>query len=83
MVRIAKVKYVDAGAIKENENATPHARALHRLFNEHMLPILQRDHILPEWQPFREKELWTEPVNNLLETNLSSLRYLYRLILDC
>ena len=53
LVRIAHQKYVESGAIPPQQVA----RALHRLINEHILPVL-RTQKLPAWQPFREKHIW-------------------------
>ena len=36
MVRVAKLKFISRGKLDETQNA----KALHRLFNEHLLPIL-------------------------------------------
>ena len=44
LVRIARAKYVDNGILADDESY----RALHRLVNEHILPILQNKK-LPEW----------------------------------
>ena len=57
------------------------ARALHRLVNEHFLPILVEKK-LPESTPFRDKELWTNEVNDVLESNLGRLREIYKQILE-
>ena len=64
LVRIAKCKYIDTGMISDDNNA----RALHRLVNTHLLPVLQENK-LPEWQPFRNVHLWTNDVNDLLVAN--------------
>ena len=69
LVRIARIMYIDThsnkeGALKDNESY----RALHRLVNEHILPILLLKS-LPEWQPFRDKTLWTFKVNAIFDAN--------------
>ena len=76
-VRIAYMKYVEKGKVGDKSNA----RAVHRLFNEHVVPLLQQK-ILPQWQPFRDQVLWTNSVNDLLQVNLQSIKILYKNILD-
>ena len=59
---------------------TQHARALHRLFNEHMLPLLSMKK-LPQWQPFRDQQLWTIEVNDMIKVNMDSVEIVFNHIL--
>ena len=77
LVRIAYQKYVESGAIPPHQVA----RAFHRLINEHILPVL-RTQKLPEWQPFRDRLLWCNSVNDVLDINLGNLRNLFLSLLD-
>ena len=77
LVRIAYQKYVESGAIPPQQVA----RAFHRLINEHILPVL-RTQKLPEWQPFRDRLLWCNSVNDVLDINLGNLRNLFLSLLD-
>ena len=76
LVRIARFKYISTGQLDE----TQHARALHRLFNEHLLPILSMKK-LPQWQPFRDKHLWNTEVNDLIKVNEESVEIVLNHIL--
>ena len=53
LVRIAGEKFVKHGNLSQ-EN---YARALHKLVNEHILPVVNQQR-LPSWAPFRTKYLW-------------------------
>lgn len=77
LVRIAKFKYLDSGELDESQIA----RALHRLFNEYLLPVLNLKK-LPEWQPFRKYYLWNNAVSDLLKANMQHIRLVYAHILE-
>ena len=65
LVRIAKLKYTTK---KNSTEEISNARALHRLFNEHFLPILIQKK-LAQWHPFRVKKLWNNEVSDLFKAN--------------
>jgi len=67
IVRLAKAKYIDTG------NTKSYSEALKKLIQNH---ILKHDSSDP-WQMFREKKLWTVPVNDLMEPNVPALKKLY------
>lgn len=64
LVRIANLKYRESGVV------TTYAEALEKLlitniFNKYDIPFT--------WQKFRETEVWTLDVNDILEANLGVL----------
>ena len=76
LVRIARRKYIENGELEDDESY----RALHRLVNIHILPILQHNK-LPEWQPFRDNLLWKREVHEFFYENQGCIRGVYKLIL--
>ncbi len=67
LVRIANAKYREAGITKS------YSEALSMLITERIIPFAQLD----PWQGFRDKELWTIDVNDILEANLDSLKKIF------
>jgi hypothetical protein len=67
LVRLAQQKYLNQGLAKT------FAESFEKLLTERIVPLAQ-----PEpWQSFREKELWTIGVNDILEANLDGLKKIY------
>ena len=68
IVRLANSKYGETKVVKT------YAEATEKLITDCVLP-----YFVPEpWQEFRDKELWTIDVNDLLESNLENLENVYR-----
>ena len=63
LVRISDLKYRQAG------KTLTFSSGLQALITEHVLPYAK---VFP-WQSFRQEQLWTIDVNDLLEANLKSL----------
>ena len=53
LVRIAHHLYIREGPLGQSQVT----RAVHRLLNDHILNVQNRQ-ILPPWRPFREEQLW-------------------------
>ena len=68
LVRLANSKYGEPKIVKT------YAEATEKLITECVIPYYTPD----PWQEFRDKELWTIDVNDLLESNLESLEAIYR-----
>lgn len=67
LVRIASSKYRETGQVKS------YSEALEKLIAEKLIPLAQ-----PEpWQAFRDNQLWTIEVNDILEANLENLKKIY------
>ena len=67
LVRLANIKYLESKIVKT------YAEATEKLMVECILP-----YFTPEpWQEFRDKELWTIDVNDMLEANLENLNKIY------
>lgn len=64
MVRLANSKFRETGITKT------YAEGLQKLLEENIYPN-SKPH---DWQEFRDKELWTIEVNDLLDANLEGLR---------
>lgn len=64
LVRMARTKYLDSK--RESSLAT----ATRRFLRDEVLTYGK----LEPWQEFRDNQLWTLPVNDLLEANLEGLR---------
>jgi len=67
MIRLAIEKYKRLGSAKTN------VEALEMLIERNLKPYTG----YKEWQGFREKELWTLDVNDLLQANLEKLKKVY------
>lgn len=67
LVRVAQFKFKDPGI------CPTYAEGLTKLLNENIFP-----NALPDrWQEFRDEELWTMDVNDILEANLDGLKKVY------
>ena len=72
LVRLANIKFIETKKIKGFDEATAH------LIEDYIMP-----NYTPEpWQEFREKELWTIDVNDILEANQEHLRKIYNSFLS-
>ena len=67
LVRISNAKYREPGVVKT------YSEALEMLITEKIIP----NYTVDPWQGFRNKELWTIEVNDLLEANLESLKKVF------
>lgn len=72
LLRMANAKYRETGI------CASHSEALEKLLKEN---VFQNYKIHP-WQEFRDKELWTVDVNDVLEANLDGLRKVYSSFFD-
>jgi len=63
LIRIANTLYRETG------HASTYADALDLLLSNNIFPKYDDTH----WQSFRDKELWTQDVNDILEANLGLL----------
>jgi hypothetical protein len=50
-----------------------YSQALDKLITQHILPMAK----MSPWQDFRDEELWTLDVNDVLEANLKNLEKIY------
>lgn len=66
-MRLAKAKYLDSGVEKT------YVSAVEKLILEQ---IIGQD-FTEEWQGFRDKELWTMTIHDMLEPNIPGLRKVY------
>jgi hypothetical protein len=67
LVRLANIKYLETKIVKS------FTEAAEKLISECVI-----HNFLPEsWQEFRDKELWTIDVNDVLEANLDNLKKIY------
>eukprot|EP00351_Strombidinopsis_sp_SopsisLIS2011_P000241 CAMPEP_0116885694 /NCGR_PEP_ID=MMETSP0463-20121206/19214_1 /TAXON_ID=181622 /ORGANISM="Strombidinopsis sp, Strain SopsisLIS2011" /LENGTH=116 /DNA_ID=CAMNT_0004544711 /DNA_START=480 /DNA_END=830 /DNA_ORIENTATION=+ len=64
LVRIAKFKFLETGKCSSFKDATT------KLIEEYVKP---NNNTLFPWQDFRDKELWTLEINDVLHANLSGL----------
>eukprot|EP00347_Sterkiella_histriomuscorum_P002614 403367462 len=67
LVRIAQSKFKDPGI------CPTYAEGLNKLLNEHIFPYSKPD----PWQEFRDEELWTMDVNDVMEANLEGIKKVY------
>ena len=68
LVRLAAAKYKDPGV-------TPtYSEALQKLITECVMP----NNDVSVWTEYRKNKIWTLEVNDVLETNMDSIRKLYR-----
>jgi hypothetical protein len=67
LIRVCDFKFIKTGLYTTYEAAMQH------LVLEKMKPNLT----LMEWQEFRDKELWTNDVNDVLKENLESIKKVY------
>lgn len=67
LVRLSLNKFKDTGVEKQASGAVA------KLIKQCVLKFDKSD----EWQEFRDKHLWTVPVNDLMEANLEGLRKVY------
>ena len=67
LVRLAKAKFIETGVEKSFSSATA------RLIREHV----KKYDVPEEWQGFRDAELWTIQINDMLEPNIPALRRIY------
>ena len=68
IVRLSNIKYIEPKIIKT------YPEAVEKLLTECIIPNFTAE----PWQEFRDKELWTIDVNDLLEANLENLTKIYR-----
>lgn len=68
LVRISNLKYRETGLVKT------YPEALEKLIKERLIPFAASE----PWQGFRDKELWTMDVNDVLEANSENLRKIYQ-----
>ena len=66
--RLANSKFKEPGIVPT------YAEALDKILRDHVLP----KNPPTEWTSFREKELWTLEVNDLLEANLPALKKVFQ-----
>ena len=72
LIRIARGKYMDFGGTEKSISY-----ALMKLMQSHILPMASQSLPLQSW---RDDELWTLEVNDLLEVNLRGIKKLYDFI---
>ena len=63
LVRMVKFKYIETGI------HVKYADAFRMMIEEHIKPNFS-----PEWQQFRDRELWTVEVNDVLSINLEGVK---------
>ena len=68
IVRLANIKFIETKKIKGFEEAT------RVIIEEYIMPNFKPD----PWQEFRDKQLWTIDVNDILEANLNNLTIIYK-----
>jgi hypothetical protein len=57
LVRVAKFKFLESGV------CSTFTESWKMLYNTHIKP---NSNMIPEWQPFRKRDLWTLDVNDVL-----------------
>jgi len=67
IVRLAKAKFIETGVEKSFSSATA------RLIREH----IKKYDVPEDWQGFRDAELWTIQINDIMEPNIPGLRHIY------
>jgi len=68
LVRISRVKYLQSGA------SSTYAEAFQQLLDEHIFP---NSEFATEWQGFRDEQLYTVDVNDVLQANVDLLKKVY------
>jgi hypothetical protein len=71
LVRIARGKYVETGKEKHV------SYGLMKLMQTHILPMHSTSIPIQSW---RDKELWTNEVSDMLETNMRQIKKVYQFI---
>ena len=72
LLRLANVKYRESGICPNFE------KALEKILKENVFAHYK----IHSWQEFRDKELWTADVNDVLEANLEGLKKVYAYFFD-
>ena len=68
LVRLAGAKFKDIGV------CNTYRESMDILLNEHIIPFMK----VEPWQEFRDADLWTLEVNDILDSNLENLKRIYK-----
>lgn len=60
LIRVCDFKYIKTGMFSTYESAMKHM----------IMEKMKRNMVLQDWQAFRDRELWTNEVNDVLKENL-------------